>query len=475
MSADPEGVPPATPFEIGEIFSGVITDSEQVARFTSGEDVALGIGQEEMFPTRKKGRKVNYKLIENPTYPKNIGSDLRAGEDALSTLGQSTLIQFTVHKRRSQRAIIKKEKGGFIPDAQFANPADEASNVSDDITRGNIQNLQELAALGVFPDDGAAFFAFEQAQEAARDPQAEAVQQASADARLDQTTLGNPLGLNAVDDFLGQAGVQTTGLSDEQAQRFVEAVSQDVRITRADDQVLEKIRMYVPAGLQFDDSVTFQNASPGIFQVINESLAGNVGSAMESLTLGAAGALAGAAKGIAESIEDLVGAGGLSNAFSGGKNLFLQARLGISSNPRTEVAFGGVSRKTFSLGFNMAPRDEEEALHMLNIIEAFRFHMMPELSLGGAMLLAPHEFDIKFMMTSNNKRGGGIDSLPYAGFMENPHLPKLGRCYLTSVNVNYAPNNRSAFYHDGVPTEVQLSLNFQQAFLSNRQFILGGF
>ena len=68
-------------------------------------------------------------------------------------------------------------------------------------------------------------FAFEQAQEAARDPQAEAVQQASADARLDQTTLGNPLGLNSVDDFLGQGGVQTTGLSDEQAQRFVEAVS----------------------------------------------------------------------------------------------------------------------------------------------------------------------------------------------------------------------------------------------------------
>ena len=105
----------------------------------------------------------------------------------------------------------------------------------------------------------------------------------------------------------------------------------------------------VPAGLQFDDSVTFQNASPGIFQVINETLAGNVGAATESLTLGAASALAGAARGLADTIETTIGAGGLSNTFSGGKNLFLQARLGISSNPRTEVAFGGVSRKTFSL------------------------------------------------------------------------------------------------------------------------------
>ena len=181
MSADPEGVPPPTPSDIQRVFD---TDEglQQAQRFLSGEDVAIGIGQDEMFPTRKKGRKVNYKLIENPTYPKNIGSDLKAGEDALvKALGQSTLIQFTVHKRRSQRAIIKKGVGkslGF--DAQFSNPTEEASNVSDDITRGNIQNLQELAALGVFPDDGAAFFAFEQAQEAARDPQAEAVQQASA-------------------------------------------------------------------------------------------------------------------------------------------------------------------------------------------------------------------------------------------------------------------------------------------------------
>ena len=107
MSADPEGVPPPTPSDIQRVFA---TDEglQQAQRFITGKDVAIGIGQDEMFPTRKKGRKVNYKLIENPTYPKNIGSDLRAGEDALSTLGQSTLIQFTVHKRRSQRAIIKK-------------------------------------------------------------------------------------------------------------------------------------------------------------------------------------------------------------------------------------------------------------------------------------------------------------------------------------------------------------------------------
>ena len=247
-----------TPNSLDEFFGKNSEIGQTIEKFENDKsgEVGLGIGQEEAFSTRKKGRRVNYKFIENPTYPKNIGADLRSGEDALSTIGQSTLVQFTVHKRRSQRAEITKKVGSPLSfDSQFNNPAPSAANISDDITRGNVQNLQELAALGIFPDDGNAFFAFEEAQNAARDPQEEAAQQAAADAKLNQTALGNPANLNLVDDIIGIDGAASRGLTDKQAQKFVEAVSQDVRIIRANDEILEKIRMYIPGGLEFGDSV----------------------------------------------------------------------------------------------------------------------------------------------------------------------------------------------------------------------------
>ena len=102
---------------------------------------------------------------------------------------------------------------------------------------------------------------------------------------------------------------------------------------------------------------------------------------------------------------------------------------------------------------------------MLNIIEAFRFHMLPELSVSSTMLLAPHEFDVSFFYRD----------LPSGEFVENINLPKIGRAFLTDLSVNYAPSERSTFFRDGVPTEVTLNLTMSQAVLLNRQLILAGF
>jgi hypothetical protein len=124
--------------------------------------------------------------------------------------------------------------------------------------------------------------------------------------------------------------------------------------------------------------------------------------------------------------------------------------------------------------FTFAPRSQEEALIMMNIIEAFRFHMMPELSLGGNMLLAPHEFGISFMTLNAERTEDGTFSRA-TEFVENKNLPKIGRAFLESANTEFAPNERSAFFYDGIPTEIKLTLNFKQAFLPNRQFILEGF
>ena len=143
---------------------------------------------------------------------------------------------------------------------------------------------------------------------------------------------------------------------------------------------------------------------------------------------------------------------------------FFTARYGIVENQRMESLFESVNRKKFQFEFQFAPRSQEESIIVLNIIEAFRFHMLPELSLSGAMLLAPHEFEVEILI----KDPGGAYEI-------NRNIPQIGRAFLESVNVDYAPNDRSAFFYDGVPCEIKVQLSFSQALLMNRQLVLAGF
>ena len=46
---------------------------------------------------------------------------------------------------------------------------------------------------------------------------------------------------------------------------------------------------------------------------------------------------------------------------------------------------------------------------------------------------------------------------------------------MNSVNVDYAPNSRSAFFIDGSPCEIKMDLNFMQAFHMHRAMVLRGF
>jgi len=59
----------------------------------------------------------------------------------------------------------------------------------------------------------------------------------------------------------------------------------------------------------------------------------------------------------------------------------------------------------------------------------------------------------------------------YAG-KENPNIPKIGTCVMTTMDVNYAPNGFSAYEvpdeptaavgSTGMPVAIQLTLQFQE-------------
>lgn len=132
--------------------------------------------------------------------------------------------------------------------------------------------------------------------------------------------------------------------------------------------------------------------------------------------------------------------------------------LGGVNNPMLELLYQQPSFRSFSFEFMFYPRDEREALEVQNILERLRFHQAPELDggSGGLLLIPPSEFELGF----------------YYGGRPNPNLPAIGRCVLTNISVNYAPNGWSAYEmfgendprlgRTGMPTGIQLTLDFQE-------------
>ena len=144
--------------------------------------------------------------------------------------------------------------------------------------------------------------------------------------------------------------------------------------------------------------------------------------------------------------------------------------LGGVNNPMLELIYQSPNFREFSYEFMFYPRDEREALEVQNIIERFRFHQAPEIDAGssGLLLIPPSQFDIQF----------------YYGGKPNPNIPTIGRCVMTGIQVNYAPNGWSAYEmpgentpalgRTGMPTAIQMTVNFKETVIVTKQaFRLG--
>jgi hypothetical protein len=144
--------------------------------------------------------------------------------------------------------------------------------------------------------------------------------------------------------------------------------------------------------------------------------------------------------------------------------------LGGVNNPMLELLYSSPSFRQFTFEFMFYPRDEKEALEVQNILERLRFHQAPELDggSGGLLLIPPSEFEVSF----------------YYGGRPNPNLPGIGRCVLTNMSVNYAPNGWSAYEmfgendarlgRTGMPTAIQLTLEFKETVILTKKSMVRG-
>ena len=69
----------------------------------------------------------------------------------------------------------------------------------------------------------------------------------------------------------------------------------------------------------------------------------------------------------------------------------------------------------------------------------------------------------------------GIGDNDAEQIQENYWINRIGRCVLTSVNVEYFPNDAMSTFRNGAPTAVNLSLTFQEMHQMDRAAIKLGY
>ena len=158
------------------------------------------------------------------------------------------------------------------------------------------------------------------------------------------------------------------------------------------------------------------------------------------------------------------------DAFSGGDIMGGISKLGASAgqgyaiNPQLQMIYRGMGFRSFQLMFLFSPKSHQEADQINSIIHTFKYHHAPTLQAGAAdstqsmFLVPPSIFNIRF----------------YLGSDENIYVPRYGDCVLQSIDVNYTPNGWAS-YEDGFPVQTQLTLQFKETEVIDRNKLQNGF
>ena len=130
----------------------------------------------------------------------------------------------------------------------------------------------------------------------------------------------------------------------------------------------------------------------------------------------------------------------------------------VATNPFKEVLFEAVNYRSFSFSYSFLPKSVAEVLNVRRIIDLFKFHMHPELSKDGLFYVYPSQFEMQYYFKGE----------------ENEFLHKISTCVLTDMQVTYGNEYFSSF-RDGEPTEIRMSLTFQEVELMTKERIVKGY
>jgi hypothetical protein len=232
---------------------------------------------------------------------------------------------------------------------------------------------------------------------------------------------------------------------------------------RTTQRTVDTIALYMPNALQYNLSQSWNSENLA-------DITGGAGMALAGLEqLGKEGGNANMTPFLGALAEKL--GGGIMKTVGvdpGKTSKVLQAAFGYANNPQIEMIYERPTLRTFSFSFAFYPRSRSEAQQVQKIIRLFRFHSAPEIAknFGGRFLIPPSNFDIMFCY--NGK--------------ENPNVPKVSTCVLTSVGVQYStgsnyeiPSGNSVedptLGGTGMPHQITLSLSFSEIEVITKELI----
>jgi hypothetical protein len=135
-------------------------------------------------------------------------------------------------------------------------------------------------------------------------------------------------------------------------------------------------------------------------------------------------------------------------------------KAGYVFNPQKQMLFQGIDFRTFDMSFTFTPYSAKEAEDVKQIIKMFRKWAAPAAStaFAGMFWVPPAYFNIDFRFQGKT----------------NPNLPKLQKCVIESIDVNYAPNGWST-HTDGAPVQSIVNITFKEIILVDRASIEAGY
>lgn len=231
---------------------------------------------------------------------------------------------------------------------------------------------------------------------------------------------------------------------------------------------LGAVSLYMPAGLQVNDNLSYDNVDTGLGGMLANSYQ-NAASSSEFLKQVAKDSPQLGDRFISQKLAEA----SQNKGIVGGAAGQVLINRGEVVNPHTQMLFRSPALRQFNFNFKLIPRSKAEAKEIIKIVQFFRLAAYPSLGPGSAEVDAksanakqlnmatytfPDVFEIKYM----------------SGSRENRNLIKFGRAYLTAINVNYNQSSPT-FYEDGMPSEIDLSLTFQETKAISREDIKNGY
>lgn len=135
-----------------------------------------------------------------------------------------------------------------------------------------------------------------------------------------------------------------------------------------------------------------------------------------------------------------------------------QLQTGLVRNPHMTTIFDGVKLREFTFSWRMSPKTSAEADELATLIDEIKRYMHPEITYGGFAYEYPYLAEVEFI--------GAASSLST--------LPRVGKSFISGMSVNNLTQGTPAFYTDGRPVTVDLTLSFNEINVKTREDFKGG-